>query len=94
MQQNKSLLNVIASNFYFNIGNLVVNRPAAQRMILHSIPKKQIVPDPNGSDSTKSQKRGAEYVSSDEDSSSEESLGEPTKKLKRKKCKSPGAEEY
>jgi exosome complex protein LRP1 len=29
------------------IGNMVVDREAAQRMILHGIPKSQIVPDPN-----------------------------------------------
>jgi len=65
-------------------------------MILHSIPKKQIVPDPNASDSAKSQrsvstgrKRQSEYVTSDVDSTSEESEARPAKKSKHKNCRSP-----
>jgi len=34
-------------NVAHGVGNLVVDREAAQRMILHGIPKSQIVPDPN-----------------------------------------------
>jgi len=80
-------------------GNLVVDKPAAQRMILHSIPKKQIVPDPgprghtSESSSSKSQrkvsagqKRHIEQSSSHESSSVEGEV-RPSKRSKRKNCK-------
>ena len=76
----------------------MVDRPAAQRMIMHSIPKNQIVPNPGvsgnesaqsvGSSSLKSkgagQKRVVQEISSDE-SSVEQSEVYPAKKTKSKK---------
>lgn len=77
-----------------------MDKPAAQRMILHSIPKKQIVPDPSArghtseSSSSKSQrkvsagqKRHVEQISSEQSSSVEEGELRPSKKSKRKNCK-------
>jgi len=74
--------------------NLVVDRPAAKRMIMHSIPKNQIVPNPNvpgnsGNNSSVSfsngnsagQKRDVEEISSDESGADEVP---PTKKSKLK----------
>ena len=75
------------------IGNLVVDRPAAQRMIMHSIPKNQIVSNPNAkleapSKSANSrQKRVVEEIS-DDGSVAEEGEPRPPKKSKVKKCKS------
>ena len=70
-------------------GNLVVDKPAAQRMIMHSIPKKQIVPDPNSKPSTNQlvSKRVAGEISSDQ-SSQEQSEVQASKKPKIQKCKS------
>jgi hypothetical protein len=72
--------------------NLVVDQPAVQRMILHSIPKSQIVSDPKVTNGAKSAgsgdegkgtgKRVVEEISSDE-SSSEEGEVRPTKKSKK-----------
>jgi hypothetical protein len=75
------------------IGNLVVDRPAAQRMIMHSIPKDQIVPNPNAKldvaskSANSGQKRVVEEISSD-GSVAEEGEPRPSKKSKVKKCKS------
>lgn len=75
----------------FIIGNLVVDRPAAQRMIMHSIPKHQIVPDPNARETTPqsartstSQKRLVEEISSE--SSRGEGERRPSKKFKNQKA--------
>jgi hypothetical protein len=75
------------------VGNLVVDRPAARRMIMHSIPKNQIVPNSNvpgnsGNNSSVSfsnakgagQKRDVEEISSDESGADEVP---PTKKSKQ-----------
>src|SRR5271170_4155819 len=70
------------------IGNLVVDKPAAQRIIMHSIPKSQIVPDPKSTEKSiggGNGKRVVEEISSDE--SSEEGEVRPSKKAKVKKCK-------
>ena len=71
-------------------GNLVVDKPAAQRMIMHSIPKNQIVPDPNQKPTTNPPvaKRVVEEISSDP-SSPEEGEVRASKKPKVEKCKSP-----
>ena len=69
-------------------GNLVVDKPAAQRMIMHSIPKNQIVPDPNSkSSSIAPGKRVVEEISS-EQSGPEEGEVRASKKPKIEKCKS------
>jgi hypothetical protein len=73
-------------------GNLVVDKPAAQRMIMHSIPKNQIVPSSKKDNSRAStpkpsaQKRVVEEISSDE-SSPDEGEVRPSKKSKTKNCK-------
>ena len=71
-------------------GNLVVDKPAAQRMIMHSIPKKQIVPDPNSKSSGNPPvaKRVVEEISSDQ-STPEDGEVRASKKPKVEKCKSP-----
>jgi len=69
-------------------GNLVVDKPAAQRMIMHSIPKNQIVPDPNSKTSSITPgKRVAEEISNDQ-SSPEEGEVRASKKPKVEQCKS------
>jgi hypothetical protein len=78
------------------VGNLVLDREAAQRIILHSIPKNQIVKDPNllsnsdvgdsKSGKPSSKKRPVDEVSN-EQSSIKDALSGPTKK-KFKKGKS------
>jgi hypothetical protein len=67
----------------------VVDKPAAQRMIMHSIPKKQIVPDPNSKPSTNQlvTKRVVGEISSDQ-SSQEKGEVQASKKPKIQKCKS------
>jgi hypothetical protein len=80
------------------VGNLVVDKPAAQRMILHSIPKKQIVPNPNNAPNSNTakinrtasagQKRVVQEISSDS-SSGEEGEIRPAKKSKNRNCKLP-----
>ena len=75
-------------------GNLVVDRPAAQRVILHSIPRSQIVPDPSAVPPSvalrhsSGQKRVAHEISNDE-SGSDDTKYRPTKKHKGK-CKLSG----
>jgi len=73
-------------------GNLVVDKPAAQRMIMHSIPKNQIVPNPDTQSpvSGSAQKRIVQEISSDE-SSPEEGEVPKAKKVKTGKCKSRSA---
>ena len=70
-------------------GNLVVDKPAAQRMIMHSIPKNQIVPNPNTQSpaSGSAQKRVVQEISSDE-SGPQEGRVPKAKKVKTGKCKS------
>jgi hypothetical protein len=80
---------------WLSVGNLVVDRPAVRRMIMHSIPKNKIVPNPNVSGNNESnsagslngkdvgQKRVVEEISSDE-SGAEERQVPPTKKSKLK----------
>jgi hypothetical protein len=80
---------ILPFRILLNLGNLVVDKPAAQRMIMHSIPKSQIVPNPNPQSpaSGSAQKRVVQQISSDE-SSSEEGEVPKAKKLKTGKCKS------
>jgi hypothetical protein len=70
------------------LGNLVVDKPAAQRMIMHSIPKNQIVPNPNTQSpaSGSAQKRVVQEISSDENGP-EEGQVPKAKKVKTGKCK-------
>ena len=70
------------------LGNLVVDKPAAQRMIMHSIPKNQIVPNPNTQSpvSGSAQKRLVQEISGHE-SSPEEGQVPKAKKVKTGKCK-------
>jgi len=70
-------------------GNLVVDKPAAQRMIMHSIPKSRIVPNPNTQSpiSSGAQKRVVQEISGDESSIEDGELPKP-KKAKTGKCKS------
>ena len=78
---------------FLMIGNLVVDKPAAQRLIMHSIPKSQIVPDPSAKldpptmPANIGQKRVVEEISS-EGSTPEEGKVRPSKKSKVSKCKS------
>ena len=69
---------------------MVVDKPAAQRMIMHSIPKNQIVPDPSVKPSTSAPgaKRVVEEISSDQ-GSPEEGEVHLSKKPKVEKCRSP-----
>lgn len=68
----------------------MVDKPAAQRMIMHSIPKKQIVPDPNSKSSGNPPvaKRVVEEISSDQ-STPEDGEVRASKKPKVETCKSP-----
>jgi len=77
----------LPSRMFLILGNLVVDKPAAQRMIMHSIPKNQIVPNPKTQSpaSGSAQKRAVHEISSDE-SSSEEGEAPKAKKVKTGKC--------
>ena len=77
----------LPSRMFLILGNLVVDKPVAQRMIMHSIPKNQIVPNPKTQSpaSGSAQKRLVHEISSDE-SSSEEGEAPKAKKVKTGKC--------
>ena len=69
----------------------MVDKPAAQRMIMHSIPKNQIVPDPNAAQPSTAagvsgQKRSLEESSSNEITQDE---GEVRLAKKRKEKRRP-----
>jgi hypothetical protein len=78
----------LSSRMLLILGNLVVDKPAAQRMIMHSIPKNQIVPNLNTQSpaSGSAHKRVVQQISSDESSPAEGEVPK-AKKVKTGKCK-------